>query len=62
MSAYSGPEIVNDGLVFSYDAASPLCINASGCVGYNNAPQLIKNLISLTHIIYLYTVTFKFLN
>jgi hypothetical protein len=51
MSAYSGPAIVDDGLVFSYDAASPLCINASGCVGYNNAPQLIKNLISPLDVI-----------
>jgi hypothetical protein len=46
MSAYSGPEIVNDGLVLSLDAANTNCINASGCAGYNNAPQLVKNLVS----------------
>jgi hypothetical protein len=39
-------KIVTDGLVFAMDVANPKSINASGCVGYNNAPQLVKNLVS----------------
>lgn len=44
-------KIVTDGLVFALDAANPKCINASGCAGYNNAPQLVKNLVSPTDTI-----------
>lgn len=46
MSAFSGPEIIDSGLVFAIDVASPNCINTSACTGYNNAPQLVKNLVS----------------
>jgi hypothetical protein len=45
MSASSGPSIQTDGLTFLMDVANPACINASSCVGYNNATQLIKNLV-----------------
>jgi hypothetical protein len=45
MSASSGPSIQTNGLTFLMDVANPACINASSCVGYNNATQLIKNLI-----------------
>jgi hypothetical protein len=38
-------KIVTDGLVFAMDAANPKGINPSGCGGYNNAPQLIKNIV-----------------
>jgi hypothetical protein len=46
MSAYSGPEIPNDGLIFSIDVANQKCISPSAARGFNNAPQLVKNLIS----------------
>lgn len=46
MSVYAGPEIADSGLVFAMDVANPNCINASGCIGYNTAPQIIKNLIN----------------
>lgn len=39
-------KIVTDSLVFAVDVANPKSINASGCIGYNNAPQLVKNLVS----------------
>lgn len=46
MSIASGPNIATGGLTFSMDVANPKCINASSCVGYNTATQLIKNLVS----------------
>ena len=46
MSASSGPSIQTSGLTFLMDVANPACINASSCVGYNNATQLIKNLVN----------------
>lgn len=45
MSSSNGPKPITSGLVFSMDVANPKGINASGCVGYNNAPQLINNLV-----------------
>lgn len=51
MTTNSGPAMVNSGLTFSMDVANPKCINASGCTGYNNAAQLIKNLVSPTDAI-----------
>jgi hypothetical protein len=46
MSVYSGPEIANEGLVLSIDVANQNCISSSAARGFNNAPQLVKNLIT----------------
>ena len=40
------PRIVTDGLIFSLDVANRKCISPLGCTGFNNAPQLVKNLVS----------------
>tara|TARA_A100001201_G_scaffold22812_1_gene25695 strand:+ start:2196 stop:3437 length:1242 start_codon:yes stop_codon:yes gene_type:complete len=44
MGIKSGPSIVSDGVVFCIDAASNRSIGKAGCMGFNSAPQLIKNL------------------
>tara|TARA_Y100000004_G_scaffold489_1_gene691 strand:- start:795 stop:2036 length:1242 start_codon:yes stop_codon:yes gene_type:complete len=44
MAIKSGPSIVSDGVVFCIDAASNRSIGKAGCMGFNSAPQLIKNL------------------
>jgi hypothetical protein len=46
LGAFSGPKIVEDGLVFSLDVANQKCISPLGCTGFNDAPQLVKNLVS----------------
>jgi hypothetical protein len=51
MSISTGPKLNTTGLVFFLDVSNPNCINASSCVGYNNAPQLVKNLVSQADII-----------
>ena len=51
MSISNGPKTATSNLVFAIDVASPKCINASGCTGYNNAPQLVKNLVDPTQSI-----------
>ena len=38
--------IATDGLIFALDVANKKCISPLGCTGFNNAPQLLKNLIS----------------
>jgi hypothetical protein len=42
----SGPNVVSNGLVFAIDTASPNSISGLGCTGFNNAPQLLKDLIT----------------
>lgn len=46
MATLGGPNIATSGLVFAMDTASPGSISGLGCTGFNNAPQLIKNLVS----------------
>ncbi len=46
MACHGGPKVSPDGLVFSLDVANRKCISPLGCTGFNNAPQLVKNLIS----------------
>ena len=41
-----GPRIVNDGIVFCIDTADIKCVSKAGCMGFTNAAQLLKNLIS----------------
>ena len=45
MGVSGGPNIISDGLVFGLDAADPKTSKA-GCMGFNSAEQLIKNLAS----------------
>jgi hypothetical protein len=46
VAVHGGPKASPDGLVFSLDVANRKCISPLGCTGFNNAPQLVKNLIS----------------
>jgi hypothetical protein len=46
MATNYNPRIVTDGLIFSLDVANRKCISPLGCTGFNNAPQLVKNLVS----------------
>ena len=46
MACSSGPRLVTDELVFAMDSVSQRSISALGCTGFNNAPQLIKNIVS----------------
>jgi hypothetical protein len=46
VACHGGPKVSPDGLVFSLDVANRKCISPLGCTGFNNAPQLVKNLIS----------------
>ena len=46
MAVASGPNVVSNGLVFAIDTASPNSISGLGCTGFNNAPQLLKDLIT----------------
>jgi hypothetical protein len=50
MAGTSGPFGITNGLTFLMDVANPACINASSCVGYNNATQLIKNLVNPSNV------------
>jgi hypothetical protein len=45
------PGIVSSGLVFAIDVANRKCISPLGCTGFNNAPQLVKNLTSQSDVI-----------
>ena len=45
MGVSGGPNIISDGLVFGLDAADPKTSKA-GCMGFNSAEQLIKNLVN----------------
>ena len=46
MGVFAGPEITESGVVLALDAANQKCISPLGCTGFNNAPQLVKNIIS----------------
>ena len=46
MGVYGGPNVSEDGLVLALDVANQKCISPLGCTGFNNAPQLVKNIIS----------------
>jgi hypothetical protein len=45
------PRTVTDGLVFSLDVANRKCVSPLGCTGFNDAPQLVKNLVSTSDTI-----------
>jgi hypothetical protein len=45
------PGVVSSGLVFALDVANRKCISPLGCTGFNNAPQLVKNLVSTSDTI-----------
>ncbi len=46
MGVTAGPNVLRNGLLFAIDSAGPSSISPLGCTGFNNAPQLLKNLIS----------------
>jgi len=46
MATFSGPSIVTNGLTYSMDVANPKGINATTCTGYNNAKQLVNDLVN----------------
>jgi len=46
MGVFAGPDVREDGLVLCLDVANQKCISPLGCTGFNNAPQLVKNIIS----------------
>jgi len=46
VGVFGGPNVSEDGLVLALDAANQKCISPLGCTGFNNAPQLVKNIIS----------------
>jgi hypothetical protein len=46
MGASAGPNVISNGLVFAVDTASHRSISGLGCTDFNNAPQLLKNIIS----------------
>lgn len=46
MACAAGPDVAEDGLVLALDVANRKCISPLGCTGFNNAPQLVKNLVS----------------
>jgi hypothetical protein len=46
MGVASGPNVISSGLVFAIDTASPNSISGLGCTGFNNAQQLVKDLIT----------------
>ncbi len=51
MGVYGGPDVSESGLVFAIDVANRKCISPLGCTGFNNAPQLVKNLVSTSDTI-----------
>jgi hypothetical protein len=51
MAVAYNPQILPHGLVFSFDAANRKCISPLGCTGFNNAPQLVRNLMSPSDVI-----------
>ena len=51
MAISYNPRIVTDGLVLALDVANKKCISPIGCTGFNNAPQLLKNLVSTSDTI-----------
>ena len=46
MGVTAGPNVLRNALLFAIDSAGPSSISPLGCTGFNNAPQLLKNLIS----------------
>lgn len=46
MGVAVGPNVLRNGLLFAIDSAGQSSISPLGCTGFNNAPQLLKNLIS----------------
>lgn len=54
MGVNYNPKISSDGLLFSIDPSNKKSISPLGCTGFNGAPQLIKNMISPTDIIFSY--------
>ena len=46
MATFSGPSIITNGLTYSMDVANPKGINATTCTGYNNAKQLVNDLVN----------------
>lgn len=51
MGVFSGPDVSESGLIFAIDSANQRCVSPLGCTGFNNAPQLIRNLISRSDVI-----------
>ena len=51
MGVFAGPEINESGLVLALDVSNRKCISPLGCTGFNNAPQLVKNIISPSDVI-----------
>ena len=51
MAISYNPRTVTDGLVFSLDVANRKCVSPLGCTGFNDAPQLVKNLVSTSDTI-----------
>jgi hypothetical protein len=51
VGVYGGPDVSESGLVFAIDVANRKCISPLGCTGFNNAPQLVKNLVSTSDTI-----------
>ena len=46
MGVFGGPNVSEGGLVLALDVANRKGISPLGCTGFNNAPQLVKNIIS----------------
>jgi hypothetical protein len=51
MAISYNPSTITQGLVFSIDAANQKSISPLGCTGFNNAPQLLRNLVSRSDVI-----------
>lgn len=51
MAVNYNPGTITQGLVFSIDAANQKSISPLGCTGFNNAPQLLRNIVSRSDII-----------
>jgi len=51
MAISYNPSTITQGLVFSIDAANQKSISPLGCTGFNNAPQLLRNLVSRSDMI-----------
>jgi hypothetical protein len=51
MGVFSGPDVSESGLIFAIDVANQKCVSPLGCTGFNNAPQLVKNLVSTSDTI-----------
>jgi hypothetical protein len=51
MGTFSGPKVVNSGLVLSIDANNQKSMSPLGCTGFSGAIQLVKNLVSSGDVI-----------